>query len=273
MKNVLCNKDEWDVLSISSSGEAVVASQSDDTLRIVKLRAYQRTINITAVYDAYIARLSEESAITSVDNQAIESGDSVWNARVITLNKQMVQYVVYADACVDNQICVIEGLFLSAADCCDFISEFAEFVASINFPSLTCSVRVMNYRDVYVKASGISDVVLSDSASAGTLLFVGKNKYFTVSITEESQRERLRKTIYGCFAELISVDELSGTEQYKLCDESGCVRGVLEFYSKVVGDVFVEAIGYWSSDTVASISDNIVLQVWQGEEDEIQTAG
>lgn len=264
MRNSLCSLNGWEVLSISEYGEAVMGYQNEDTFVVTKLRSLTGKVPGESVYHAYIAKLKDEVRINRIDSKVISVDTTVWQLYLITVEGNLVEYVLYAWAIVDGYNCVIEATFLSAGDYLKFMEHFSAFSSSINFRILQKEVGFISLEDGCVSVTGISDVVLQHNSMPGTLMFVGKNKYFAVTVVDTSQHTPLAQTIKDDNLEFISTFryEAGTIERYRISNGT-LVTGVIEMYSRKVSDKFIEIFGYWLNDTNASISDNIALSFKQ----------
>lgn len=260
MKAEICNAKGWDTLSVSENGEAVLGYRSEDVFVTAKVRTFSDIVSFSDVYKAYLKRLEDEASIVKIDNSMTMVGSTLWTLNLITLENQITQYVLYASAIVNGYTNVIEAMLPTAGDYIAFMKQFGTFCDSIDFTLVTKEIGYLECDGAKISVMGISDVILQPNEGEDVLLFVGKDKYFSVSVSDDSQRSTLESSGYK--VESLVFENGIMTERFKVKDDrSGYTTGVLELSSRKVGNKYVEIFGYFFFDTESCIENNIKLDI------------
>lgn len=130
----ICKLPEWDVVSISNDGEAVMASVLGEDLVIAKARSFTKVADMKKVRSAYIDALKRETDVgsLSVDDSITVDGQN-WSTHFIQIDQGDVECILYADTCTVEDIDVLEIQFSSLEQYLGFKPKLAELVAAINF--------------------------------------------------------------------------------------------------------------------------------------------
>lgn len=189
----ICKLPEWDVVSISNDGEAVMASVLGEDLVIAKARSFTKVADMKKVRSAYIDALKRETDVgsLSVDDSITVDGQN-WSTHFIQIDQGDVECILYADTCTVEDINVLEIQFSSLEQYLGFKPKLAELVAAINFHALRREYGRIEYLGVEVNAIAVSNLVYGGSNSENVMFFTGKNRYITVSVSSESHGSAMK---------------------------------------------------------------------------------
>lgn len=255
----LCSAKGWTALSLSEYGEVVLCYMEDDVFVTAKTRTLHCNVGMEKIEDIYLKRLKEEVVIVNTFAKTRDVGGNLWSLKVYDICSKVARYVLHACALIDGYYCIIEATLVSADDYFAFMKQFDEFCSSIEFVRLRRAIGSLNFDGHRVVATGLSDVVLRHQTDT-TLLFVSKNKYFTVSVLDASQRVDLQLAVADADLEFLGYrTEDSGVTVERFGVNNG--SGVIELYSEALAGKVVEVFGYWSNDTDTGITDNLSLQL------------
>lgn len=252
-----CSASGWTALSLSDYGEVVLCYTEGDVFVTAKARTLQRSVSMEKIEEIYLKRLKEEVVIVNTFAKTRNVKGNLWSLKVYDICSKVARYVLHACALIDGHYCIIEATLISADDYFKFMEQFDEFCCSIEFSKLRREVGSLECKEQRVIVTGLSDVVLRQQ-SGTTMLFVSKNKYFTVSVLDTTQRTMLQRAVSDADLEVLDVvaTDDATIERFRVCDS----QGVIELYSRPIADKFLEVFGYWSESTNAGITDNLSLQ-------------
>ena len=245
-----------------SNGEAVLCYQNNNAFIMAKVRTVVGSVAPEAIESSLRKRLSAEADIISDNCKVLQFNKELWNLHIYDIDCDMTKYVLLAYALIDEYFCVIEANFLTFEDYAAFVNEFEVFSRSIDFKQLRRSVGEITVEDCVIDVAGISDVKLQNAGDNDALLFIGKEKYFSVTVTRDGQREKLLAAMSEQGFETLSVevDNESVSERFRLKEEDK-LSGTVELYSVPVNDYHIEILGYWLSGSDERISDNLSMMV------------
>lgn len=256
----VCSDEAWNVLSVSNSGEAVMAKQTDGSLIIAKARAFSAFVGIDVLYNAYLKRLQDEVVINCTKQSTVCIDDSSWILHLFFTDRDVVQYVLYATAQCGDLNCVLEVLFSSPAEYLEFMQGFVDFVRSIDFTELYKESADLSFNEVSIHVHAVSDVVCK-TRNDNVLVFLGKNKYFTVSIGDSQSDFAKNEGVCRMEVKGVTYVENGKISRWVLYNEKDVVTGVLELEELSICGKTLEILGYWMNDTDNTIADNLEIEM------------
>ena len=262
----LCKSTDWDIMSISNEGEAVLASNVNNNLVIAKVRSFSKITDVDKVREIHLSELTREVTVTdSIVNECLTIDDAVWETHLISIKHDPFEYVLYMDTCLNDDVCVVELLFSSAEDYLDFSDKIPEFIESIDFHQLRREYGCVTCEDMNVKATAISNMIFVGLNSNNMMVFVGKDKYITVSVSTTSQRGALQEELSKNDMVFIDTSVTDGMpyERYRVFNNEHKEMGTLEFCTKQVGMVYIELFGYCRFKTNSFIANDLKLEIDQ----------
>lgn len=261
-KNSLCSMPDWVNLNVSSNGEAVLCYQDDNTFIMTKVRTLPQSASEIAIESSYQKRLGAEAKFTCEAVKAFQCKDAYWHAHVFAIDSDMTKYTMLAYALIEGYYCIIEANFLTFEDYSGFVQLFEQFSSSVDFKQLRRSAGVLKFDNHEASVSGISDIKLQDSGCEETLLFVSKNKYFSVNVSESSQHDNLMRALSEYNYTYLLQEDKDGvtSERFRLFKE-GKPSGTVELSTMLVDKYKFEVLGYWLGETEERISDNLSITI------------
>lgn len=265
--NVLSGVDEWEVLSVSDSGEAVIGYHESDRFAVVKASTVRGAgLTVDDLFSAFEAAMLEENVQSfEVRFSQVTVNGEVWIRKLYRLYDQ---FVIVQSCLHEDYFYVIKATLMTADDVIWFDNEQSKLLAAMDFTELHRNAGRLCACGHSIEALGISEVALSTQGSGDSLLFVSNNKYFAVTVSENSQRDVLLAAVSDReftreVCEASSDDVL--IERFYLHDKDK-VTGTVELYSISQDDCFVEVLGYWRGYANSSVKDNILLSFEQEED-------
>lgn len=253
---------DWVDLS-SSKCEGLLCLQRDNVFIISKIRTMRSTVSVDEAAAAYFKRLREEVVVERVAEHVWCAADVNWRVFVSSIESKASRYTAFACAVLDGILCIVDVVLPEAIDYQAFEAEFDILINAIDFGCLDHEIASLGVGDVMITVTGISDVCLQ-SADEAILLFVGKNKYFTVTCIQGS--------IQGTYQRLLNTIDLSvltKTEEYTrfaiVRDGQQC--GTIELRLMEISGHTVEILGYQLGKSDATIDNNLSITI--GERDTI----
>lgn len=260
----ICKLPEWDVVSISNDGEAVMASVLGEDLVIAKARSFTKVADMKKVRSAYIDALKRETDVgsLSVDDSITVDGQN-WSTHFIQIDQGDVECILYADTCTVEDINVLEIQFSSLEQYLGFKPKLAELVAAINFHALRREYGRIEYLGVEVNAIAVSNLVYGGSNSENVMFFTGKNRYITVSVSSESHGSAMQRELEKNRLESVTSRMVDGIlyTKYYVHNKAGKVTGILEFGAIEKDGVSIEVFGYSKSELDTFIVNDINLTI------------
>lgn len=273
--NNICKLSEWDVMSISNDGEAVMASVLDGDLIIAKARSFAKVADMKKVRSAYLDALRRETDIGDllIDESVMING-CIWSVHFIQISQGDVGCIIYADACIGDDVDVLEVQFSSLEQYLRFKPDLTRLIGAINFHDLRREYGSIEYLGVEVKAIAVSNLVYGGSNTENTMFFTGKNRYITVCISDKSQESILQKELAKNNLERVMCKKIDGIDYTRYCihGKDGSVSGVLEFGTVNENGICVEVFGYSKNESDTFIVNDINLAIGGASSDDEKKA-
>lgn len=248
--------NDWNVLSISDAGEAVIGHKGEgcDDFVATKVRTFSVNIDENRIYSAYKSELEKEARVREREG-ATEISGSLWHTHFIMVEGQPIQYVLYASTVMESLICVVEALFLDIGGYNWFKQQFSEFVQAVDFKRLHRETGSILIDGQEVIVTGISGITLKRN-NVGCSFFVGKDKYFAV--TADSGYGDVNELQYSNIEFIESaMGEKQRTTRYALRNDTGKITGTFEVCTVAVGNSSFQILGYWVGDVKDCIVNNL----------------
>lgn len=238
------------VLDTEDDGKTVIQYSKDNRIILCKVNVYTGALP-EEVSKSYLSQLRHNFSFSCINTKFVSYNQS-WELKQLLVQNADVVYVLFASCSVCDEVHTVEAQFKSALDYYWFLSNFDDFVSSVDFHEIHQEVGILTFNDHSVRVVSVSDLVLQKSHTTDVLLFVGKDKFFCISVTTKSQQQKLTAAK--------NVQQIS-KELYHVIGIDGTVTGVIELHSSTLDDAFIEVFGYWLPNTQACIEDNVILAV------------
>ena len=189
--NSLCTAPGWSVIDITEDGEAVICYGESDIFIMAKVRTMPDTVPLDSVVSSYVTRLENEVVVESESSTCLVLNNVLWSLYNYTIKSDMVKFVLHACAVIDGYNCVIEANLLTIEDYSELVKQFSVLCSSVDFKQLRRAVGEVKAGNATVKVTGLSGIRMRESGNPNSLVFLGKDKYFSVTVRNESQRDKL----------------------------------------------------------------------------------
>lgn len=249
MEKEICSRDNWSCVGVSVWGEAVLCKDICQQLVTAKVKSLYNSRSIDDLCDDSIERVRSEATITNtVHKQVCDDNGDLWFINVHELDRTDVKIWLQIWRTDGDFYNFVELSLLNHQQYFEFMKEFSKLVLSINYKVLRSNVCKITFGDKVLCVKSVSDAGMTCDTHGNTVSLVGKNKYFTIIVSDKPIEPINLESASDCRLNVTSIRQTEDSmSNYAEIYADREIVGYVEISTYRIDNLYIKILGYWNN--------------------------